>query len=101
MTQIQVTVGILAGIKKTMPKWLWRSVISLSAVIAIVATSQWAACRFYVLPTVWPWYAKYVGTEHGDKINPEPMGCMDSDTRAITVLMGLLTTLISLSRNAE
>lgn len=84
-----------------MPKWLWRSVISLSAVIAVVATSQWAACRFYVLPTVWPWYAKYVGTEQGDKIDPEPMGCMDSDTRAITVLMGLLTTLISLSRNAD
>lgn len=29
------------------------------------------------------------------------MGCNDADTRVMTVLMGLLTTLISLSRNAE
>lgn len=84
-----------------MPKWLWRSIISLSAVIAIVATSQWAACRFYVLPTVWPWYAKYIGTDQSEKIDPAPMGCNDADTRVMGVLMGLLTTLISLSRNAE
>lgn len=84
-----------------MPRWLWRSVVSLSAVIAIVATSQWAACRFYVLPTVWPWYAKYIGTDQSEKIDPASMGCNDADTRVMTVLMGLLTTLISLSRNAE
>jgi hypothetical protein len=84
-----------------MPNWLWRSVIGLTGMIALVTTLQWASCRFYVLPTVWPWYAQYVGTESGDKIDPSPMGCSDVDTRTITVMMGLLTTLISLSRNAE
>jgi hypothetical protein len=29
------------------------------------------------------------------------MGCSDVDSRTITVMMGVLTTLISLSRNAE
>jgi len=50
---------------------------------------------------VWPWYAKYIGTEQSEKIDPAPMGCNDADNRSIAVLMGLLTTLISLSRNAE
>lgn len=84
-----------------MPNWLWRSIVSISAAIAVVAILQWGACRFYVLPTVWPWYAKHVGTEMGDRIDPSPMGCNDVDTRSITVLMGVLTTLISLSRKAD
>lgn len=84
-----------------MPNWLWRSVVGLIASIALVSVFQWGACRFYVLPMVWPWYAKYVGTENGESIDPSPMGCSDVDTRTITVMMGLLTTLISLSRNAE
>ena len=54
-----------------------------------------------MLPTVWPWYAKYVGTPEGEKIDPSPMGCNDVDARTIAVLMGVLTTLISLSRNAD
>ena len=83
------------------PAWLWRSIVGLSTVIALVTTLQWASCRFYVLPTVWPWYAKYIGTEQSEKIDPGPMGCTDADGRSIAVLMGLLTTLISLSRNAE
>ncbi len=69
--------------------------------IVVVATLQWASCRFYVLPTVWPWYAKWVGTPQGKAIDPAPMGCGDADARAITVMMGVLTTLISLSRKAE
>jgi hypothetical protein len=36
-----------------------------------------------------------------EKIDPAPMGCADVDARTITVMMGVLTTLISLSRNAE
>jgi hypothetical protein len=84
-----------------MPNWLWRSIVSVSAVIALVAVMQWGACRFYVLPTIWPWYAKHVGTDQGERIDPSPMGCNDVDTRSITVLMGVLTTLISLSRKAD
>lgn len=84
-----------------MTNWLWRSIVSTAAAIVLVSTVQWASCRFYVLPTVWPWYAKYVGTPESEKIDPAPMGCSDVDSRTITVLMGVLTTLISLSRNAE
>ncbi len=84
-----------------MPNWLWRSIVTVSMAITIVATTQWASCRFYVLPTIWPWYAKWVGTPQGPLIDPQPMGCSDVDSRTINVMMGVLTTLISLSRKAE
>jgi hypothetical protein len=84
-----------------MPNWLWRSIVGVAAVLSLMAAAQWAACRFYVLPQVWPWYAKYSGTPNGDKIDPAPMGCNDVDARTVTVLMGVLTTLISLSRKAD
>lgn len=84
-----------------MTNWLWRSIVGTAVAILLVSTIQWGACRFYVLPQVWPWYAKYVGTPEGDKIDPQPMGCNDVDGRTITVMMSVLTTLISLSRNIE
>lgn len=84
-----------------MPGWLWRSIVGMSIGIAVVTTAQWASCRFYVLPTVWPWYARYSGSEVSEKIDLGPMGCSDVDNRTITVMMGLLTTLISLSRKAD
>lgn len=84
-----------------MTTWLWRSVVATSMAILLVATVQWASCRFYVLPIVWPWYARYVGTPDGKMIDPAPMGCNDTDARTITIMMGVLTTLISLSRRAE
>jgi len=83
------------------PAWLWKSIITVSMAITLVATIQWGACRFYVLPQVWPWYAKWSGTEEGRMINMQPMGCNDVDNRTITVMMGVLTTLISLSRKAD
>lgn len=84
-----------------MPTWLWRSIAATAGAIVVMASAQWASCRFMVLPQIWPWYAKYVGTESGTKIDPAPMGCSDVDARSIAVLMGVLTTLISLSRKAE
>ena len=50
---------------------------------------------------VWPWYARYIGTLQHQQIDPAPMGCIDSDTRTINVMLGVLTTLISLSRQSE
>lgn len=84
-----------------MPKWLWVSIVSASMAIIVVSTTQWASCRFYVLPKVWPWYAKWVGTQYGNMINPAPMGCADADSRTINVMMAVLTTLISLSRKVD
>jgi hypothetical protein len=84
-----------------MPNWLWRSIVGTSATILFISAGQWASCRFYVLPTIWPWYAKYIGTPNGKAIDPQPMGCNDVDARTVTVMMGVLTTLISLSRRAE
>jgi hypothetical protein len=62
---------------------------------------QWASCRFYVWPMVWPWYAKYIGTENGQKIDTTPLGCNDVDARTMATMMTVLTTLISLSRKAD
>jgi len=84
-----------------MPTWLWCSIAATSLAIVVLSSAQWASCRFYVLPTVWPGYAKFVGTPQGKAVDPAPMGRADSDARSITVLMGVLTTLISLSRKAE
>ncbi len=84
-----------------MPNWLWRSIVGVAGVLTLVAILQWGACRFYVLPQVWPWYAKYSGTADGANIDPAPLGCNDVDARTVTVLMGVLTTLISLSRKAD
>lgn len=84
-----------------MPLWLWRSIVAVSMSITVVATGQWASCRFYVLTTVWPWYAKWVGTPQGKLIDPAPMGCSDVDSRTIATMMGVLTTLVSLSGRTE
>jgi hypothetical protein len=84
-----------------MPNWLWRSITGISVTIVVIAAAQWASCRFYVLPAAWPWYARYVGTQQGKSIDLAPMGCADADSRAIAVMTGVLTTLISLSRKAE
>ncbi len=84
-----------------MPKWLWKSIVGVAIAITTVAAVQWGACRFYVLPQVWPWYAKWRGTDQGQMIDLQPMGCNDVDNRTITVMMGVLTTLISLSRKAD
>ena len=84
-----------------MPNWLWRSVVGTAAAIVLLSVAQWSACRFVVIPQVWPWYAKWVGTPQGKAIDPAPLGCNDTDARTITVMMGVLTTLISLSRKAE
>lgn len=75
-----------------------RLISFIAIIIVVLSIGQWGVCRFIVLPSVWPWYAKYVGTEHGRYIDPSPMGCNDVDSRVSTVLMGVLTTVISLSR---
>jgi hypothetical protein len=84
-----------------MPNWLWRSIIATSLTISFLAISQWASCRFYVLPAIWPIYVNGALNKDGKTIDPQPMGCNDVDARTITVMMGVLTTLISLSRRAE
>jgi hypothetical protein len=84
-----------------MPTWLWRSVVSIAALISLMSILQWASCRFYVLPTIWPWYARYIGTDQGGKIDFTPIGCTDVDAKAVATMMAVLTTLISLSRRAD
>lgn len=84
-----------------MPKWLWRSVVGVTVVTALLAVAQWSSCTFFVMPKVFPWYAKYKGTDVGEQIDPRPMGCEDVGPRSVATLMGLLTTLISLSRRSD
>jgi hypothetical protein len=84
-----------------MPTWLWRSVLAVTATTALLAVAQWGSCTFYVMPKVWPWYAQYKGTDVGERIDPRPMGCDDIGGRSVATLMGLLTTLISLSRRSD
>lgn len=84
-----------------MPTWLWRSIAGVSATIALLAMVQWGACTFYVMPKIWPWYARYKGTDVAEKVTLPPVGCEDASGRSIAALMALLTTLISLSRQAD
>ena len=84
-----------------MPTWLSRSIISMAATVSLLSIMQWASCRFYVLPQIWPWYTKTIAAQSQNKLDVGPMGCSDVDARTVAVLMGVMTTLISLSRNAE
>lgn len=84
-----------------MPTWLWRSIVGVSATTCALAILQWGACTFYVMPKVWPWYAKYKGSELSEKVVLPPVGCEDASGRSVAALMALLTTLISLSRQAD
>ncbi len=84
-----------------MPSWLWRSIVGVAATTTLLVILQWGACTFYVMPKVWPWYARYKGTDVSQKIEIPPVGCEDSAGRSVAALMGLLTTLISLSRQAD
>jgi hypothetical protein len=84
-----------------MPNWLWRSIISVSVGITLLSIGQWASCRFYVLPAVWPVYVNDQLNKDGKSIDPQTMGCNDVDARTVAVMMSVLTTLISLSRRAE
>lgn len=84
-----------------MPLWLWRSIVGVASTTALLVIMQWAACTFYVMPKIWPWYAKYRGTPQAEKIQMPPVGCEDASGRSVAALMALLTTLISLSRQAD
>lgn len=84
-----------------MPVWLWRSIVGVASTTALLVILQWGACTFYVMPKVWPWYAKYKGTAVAERIEMPAIGCEDASGRSVAALMALLTTLISLSRQAD
>ena len=84
-----------------MPTWLWRTICSVVATIALMAVSQWANCAFIVAPRAWPLYERHAGTQNGEKVTARPPACRESETSSIAVLMALLTTLISLSRGMD
>jgi hypothetical protein len=80
-----------------MPSWLWRSIVAVAGLIALLAVLQWASCTFYVLPR-WPVLTQ--ANRAGEAGAPGPL-CEDAGTRSQAALMALLTTLISLSRQAK
>lgn len=89
-----------------MPNWLWRSIIGVSTAVSILAVGQWASCRFYVLPQLIaisgnnPSEGSLQSSRAGEA-GPGELGCGDVDSRAVGVLMGVLTTLISLSTKTD
>ena len=85
-----------------MPDWLWRTIVGVVTAIAVLSIVQWANCAFVVAPRAWPLYEKLASTRPKDEeLAPRPPACADSVTKAIAVLMALLTTLISLSRGLD
>lgn len=82
-----------------MPNWLWRSIAVVSGTVALVAVMQWASCVFWVLPRLGPLQPPASSQPR----NPSAMvaGCDDPGGKSIAALMALLTTLISLSRQAD
>lgn len=84
-----------------MPNWLWRTICGVVAAIGLLAVAQWANCAFIAAPRAWPLYERHAGTAEGKEIGARPPACAESETKAITVLMALLTTLISLSRGMD
>lgn len=80
-----------------MPCWLWRAVLGVTATTAALAVTQWASCTFYVQPTLWQ-LQRGGGAGNGSLTAP---ACEDAAGRSVATLMGLLTTLISLSRKSD
>jgi len=80
-----------------MPTWLWRSIVAVAGLLALLAVLQWASCTFYVLPR-WPALAHASRSESAAGTGPL---CEDAAGRSQAALMALLTTLISLSRQAK
>lgn len=80
-----------------MPSWLWRTIVAVAALLALLAALQWASCTFYVLPR-WPALTQVRRAD----ASAGPGGlCEDAAGRSQAALMALLTTLISLSRQAK
>jgi len=84
-----------------MPTWLWRSIVSVSGTIAVLALLQWSACTFWVVPKFWGLQATSAQTAKEKTSQPTQSGCEDAGGRSVAALMALLTTLISLSRQAK
>lgn len=82
-----------------MPNWLWRSIAAVSGTVALMALLQWASCTFWVLPRSSALQGQPAGQAHGAPALA--LGCDDPGTKATAALMALLTTLISLSRQAD
>jgi len=82
-----------------MPPWLSKSITGTSIAVIAMAALQWGACRFYVLPSITQ--ALINSVETGKEVNIQSTGCADSDSRTVTVAVGVLTTLISLSRSSQ
>jgi hypothetical protein len=84
-----------------MPNWLWRSIASVSATIAALAILQWGACTFWVVPKFWNIQTSSALNAKEKTSQPTQSGCEDASGRSVAALMALLTTLISLSRQAK
>lgn len=82
-----------------MPVWLWRSIVGTGISIIALALAQWYSCRFYVLPSILPLMSKESAGK--GQVDTQLLGCSDTDSKSIAVVVSVLTTLISLSRKAE
>ena len=80
-----------------MPPWLSRSIMATAAVIAALAVAQWMACVFWIGPRERP---AALGSE-GAVVSVWAGSCNNVRSETVAVLMGLLTTLISLSRKSD
>lgn len=82
-----------------MPVWLWRSISAVSGTVALMAVLQWASCTFWIIPKLGPIQTPTAGQQRS---TPGLMsGCDDPGGKSVAALMALLTTLISLSRQAD
>jgi hypothetical protein len=82
-----------------MPSWLWKSIAGTCSTILLLVVVQWAACRFYVIPSIMPLLQSK--NSSGKIPDLQLLGCTDTDSKTVAVGMSVLTTLISLSRKAE
>ncbi len=79
-----------------MPPWLSRSIMSVAGVIAALAVAQWLACVFWIGPRSMP-----VVRSGEPGVELWSTSCSNVRGETVAVLMGLLTTLISLSRRSD
>jgi hypothetical protein len=80
-----------------MPRWLSISIVGVVGTTAALAVGMYLSCSFYYNPKVIEYYRNARPEQEAGGGRLQVMSCAGADDRALTVLAGLLATLVSLA----
>jgi hypothetical protein len=80
-----------------MPRWLSAAIVGVVGTTAALSVGMYLSCSFYYNPRVIEYYKNARPSQEGVDSRLQVMSCAGADDRALTVLAGLLATLVSLA----